>query len=278
MLLQTHVSRVARVFLAAILSVACGFAAAVTQDDIERLAKQANAGSAAAGTELERIASGGDPLAQNAMGLLFLSGEAVPRDEALAIEWFSKAAKQGNVESAHNLAVVYERSRGPARNPRGQYLLARMMLQGRGVERDEAGGWRLMDLAAAAGDIDAQYQLALAFGNGIGRARDDARAIDWLRRSANGGQAEAQYLLSGMYAGGSHGLPKDDGEAMRWLRRSAQQGYPQAQYALGVAYLEGHGIAKDSQQGARWITLAAQQGHKGAEALLNRARQPKADR
>ena len=176
MLLQTHVSRVARVFLAAILSVACGFAAAVTQDDIERLAKQANAGSAAAGTELERIASGGDPLAQNAMGLLFLSGEAVPRDEALAIEWFSKAAKQGNVESAHNLAVVYERSRGPARNPRA------------------AVHW--YEFAAQHGLARAQANLGYLLAEGIGTARDVAQAKMWIERAAAQNEPRGQYLLA----------------------------------------------------------------------------------
>ena len=49
--------------------------------------------------------------AQNNLGAMYFTGEGVDRDEKKAVEWFKKAAAQGNEEAQANLDAI-----GAARN------------------------------------------------------------------------------------------------------------------------------------------------------------------
>ena len=44
--------------------------------------------------------------------MLYLRGEGVPQDHALAAKWFKAAADQGAASAAYNLATLYEYGRG----------------------------------------------------------------------------------------------------------------------------------------------------------------------
>ncbi|MFT3997147.1 MAG: tetratricopeptide repeat protein, partial [Asticcacaulis sp.] len=63
-------------------------------------------------------ALGGDADAQNAIGTWFYQGDALlPKDEAVARQWFEVAARTGHAEAAFNLGVMYARGEGGARDP-----------------------------------------------------------------------------------------------------------------------------------------------------------------
>ncbi|HED18494.1 MAG TPA: sel1 repeat family protein, partial [Gammaproteobacteria bacterium] len=55
---------------------------------------------------------GGYAIAQHGLGFMYLEGECVDKNPALAIEWFEKAAQQGLVGSQTTLAMMYEEGRG----------------------------------------------------------------------------------------------------------------------------------------------------------------------
>jgi len=44
--------------------------------------------------------------AQNNLGAMYFTGEGVARDEKKAIEWFEKAAAQGNEDARANLDAI----------------------------------------------------------------------------------------------------------------------------------------------------------------------------
>ncbi len=44
--------------------------------------------------------------AENNLGAMYYTGEGVARDEQKAIEWFEKAAAQGNEEAQANLDAI----------------------------------------------------------------------------------------------------------------------------------------------------------------------------
>jgi hypothetical protein len=50
------------------------------------------------------------------MGIMYLYGECVDKDEATAIEWFKKAAEQGLVGSQLTLGMIYENGQGVEKN------------------------------------------------------------------------------------------------------------------------------------------------------------------
>ena len=46
--------------------------------------------------ELKRLAKGGDPQAQNNLGVMYRGGLGVPKDDQTAFTWFRLAAERGN--------------------------------------------------------------------------------------------------------------------------------------------------------------------------------------
>ena len=51
------------------------------------------------------------------MGMMHVSGKGAAQDDALAVEWFLRAAARGHVPSQHNLGVIYERAQGTLKDP-----------------------------------------------------------------------------------------------------------------------------------------------------------------
>jgi hypothetical protein len=56
---------------------------------------------------LEPMAKAGDDEAQFHIGLMYSSGEGVPRDARTAVEWYRQAAEKGNADAQYNLGQEY---------------------------------------------------------------------------------------------------------------------------------------------------------------------------
>ncbi|MDR1111875.1 MAG: sel1 repeat family protein [Deltaproteobacteria bacterium] len=59
-------------------------------------------------TLMLRDALSGDPEAQFNMARAYELGDGVPKDVAKAIEWYEKAARNGNESAMYNLGVIHE--------------------------------------------------------------------------------------------------------------------------------------------------------------------------
>jgi TPR repeat protein len=113
--------------------------------------------------------------------------------------------------------------------------------------------WR----GATAGDPRAQYDLGVLYIQGDGVPQDYAAASYWLRQAAIAGLAPAQYNLGVMYDLGLAGI-KDPVEALLWLHAAADQDHGRAFYALGLAYAEGKGVPRNAETARFWFTKAAE--------------------
>ncbi|MGA9558729.1 MAG: tetratricopeptide repeat protein, partial [Terriglobales bacterium] len=89
--------------------------------------------------ELRKLADQGDPDAEWQMGILYHDGEAVPKDDALAVRWFELAAAQGYVRAQSTLGAYY--------------------WAGRGVPQDLSKAYFWSQLALAQGDEDSKSRL-----------------------------------------------------------------------------------------------------------------------
>mgnify|MGYP001143040086 CR=1 FL=1 len=49
----------------------------------------------------------GNPNAHNGMGFMYLNGYGVPKDAKKALEYFEKAAAQGNPEAQFNVGLMH---------------------------------------------------------------------------------------------------------------------------------------------------------------------------
>jgi putative methionine-R-sulfoxide reductase with GAF domain len=64
--------------------------------------------------QLQQLAAQGDPLAENALGLRYATGDGVKLDEKEAARWFTNAAEHGNVAAQSKLGQLYWDGRGVA--------------------------------------------------------------------------------------------------------------------------------------------------------------------
>lgn len=134
--------------------------------------------------ELLEEAKEGSPKAQNELGVMYYTGEAVSKnfagqvldnDPELAAGWFYRAAEQGYADAQFNLGLMYA--------------------NGEGVEADTAKAVELFKKAAEQGNIDAQNNLAAMYYTGEGVERDVEKAIEWFEKAAKQGNAEAKANL-----------------------------------------------------------------------------------
>jgi TPR repeat protein len=78
-------------------------------------------------------AQAGDARRQNQMGKMCYYGDGVPQDYEAAVEWWQKAAKQGNYEAQISLVSAYRTGTGVEKNQR----LANYWLEQAGSQRTE---------------------------------------------------------------------------------------------------------------------------------------------
>jgi len=102
----------------------------------------------------------GNPDDQAGLGSLYLGGYGVARDEAAAMAWFAKAAKQGHANGQLSLGSLYY--------ARKEYATA-------------ASWYRR---AAEQGNAVAEIRLARQYAEGTGLPRDDVQAYKWFSIAA----------------------------------------------------------------------------------------------
>ena len=124
-----------------------------------------------------------------------------------AMQWFRKAAGQGNATAQFNLGVMYA--------------------NGRGVPQDYVEALIWYRLAADHGDAAAQNNLGEMYKKGQGVPQNYAEAAKWYRKAADQGNTVGQFNLGEMYAKG-RGVAKDATQAREWFGLAAQQGQPNA--------------------------------------------------
>ncbi len=131
----------------------------------------------------------GDPEAQNGLGVMYYTGEAVSKtatgqvldnDPGLAAGWFYRAAEQGYADAQFNLGLLYA--------------------NGEGVAQDMVEAAQLFMQAAEQGHVDAQNNLGAMYYTGEGVARDEQKSIEWFERAAAQGNEEAQANLDAIRA------------------------------------------------------------------------------
>lgn len=134
-------------------------------------------------------AKAGDPVAQNGLGVMYYTGEAISKspsgqvlnnDPELAAGWFFRAAEQGYADAQFNLGLMYA--------------------NGEGVEKDMVQAVELFKKAAEQGHVDAQNNLGAMYFTGEGVDRDEKKAVEWFKKAAAKGNVEAQANLDAIGA------------------------------------------------------------------------------
>ncbi|CAN4265567.1 Peptidase M48 [Methylophilaceae bacterium] len=191
----------------------------------------------------------GNVESQNILGIIYLLGRGVTKDEKEAVRFFRLAAEQGDARAQNSLGRMYE--------------------EGTGVIKNEKEALRLFQLSAEQGFVEAQYILGEYYLQGIGVAKDEKEAIKFFRLAAAQANVSAQNALGYMYIKGL-GVAKNEKEAVKFFQIASDQGDAQGQGNLGVMYEEGLGVEKDEREAIRLYKLAANQGNEKAISRLKK--------
>jgi len=189
--------------------------------------------------EKMRDANRGDSAAQYDVGSMYQNGRGVKADRDKAVEWYTKAAEQGNPEAVSRLELM----------------------------KSNEARFSTTEVSASRGELDSQFDLGNMYEKGIGTGIDYKQARHWYEKAAAAGHAKASYSLGLMYHEGS-GIKKNNKTAFKWFSDAATQGNTPAQYYLGKLYASGSGVRKNYATALEWYTKAADGGFDQARGAI----------
>ena len=195
------------------------------------------------------LAEAGDVEAQMALAQRYRFGVGVSQDSARAVEWFEKAAEQGNVQGEFSVGYMYASGENGFKK-----------------ELVKAAEW--FRKAAENEHSNAQANLGMMYARGDGVEKNTETALFWLQKAADQGYAPAQLEIGRLYATGDDGMPKDIEKADAMYQKIAEEGNASAQFSLALKYMNGDGVARDPKKAIELYQKAAEQGNVGAQVNL----------
>ena len=237
--------------------------------------------------DLKAAAESGAAKAQVKYGNLFFYGGKVPVNNALALSWYRKAAKQGDAMAMKMVGGCYRGGYGVAKDPdaaeawfqkafarfsedaktgdlEAAWQVALAHFAGRGTVADEAAGYGMVEEAANAGLDKAQNYLGNAYSSGGFYSKDAEAALSWWTKAADQGLKEAQASIGDYYYNASRFE-----QAAQWFKQAAEQGEQVSQLNLGTMFYKGLGVEKDLMEAKQWFLEAWTQGGENAQYARN---------
>ncbi|KAF9290619.1 hypothetical protein BGZ88_007249 [Linnemannia elongata] len=218
----------------------------------------------------------GNAMDQVALGDMCRTGQGVQQDYQIAMDWYRKAADQGDSVGLRKVGVLHEHGEGVTQSyttalewylraaecghPAAQLNIGILYRHGYGVPQDydQAMAWFVK--AADQGYAAAQNNIGLLYRHGQGVPQDYSQALAWFHKASDQGYAPAEVNVGISYRLGE-GVPQNDSLAMAWLLKGAEKGDKRGQYYVGMQYLYGEGTIRDVGQALEWLLRAAKQGH-----------------
>ncbi len=234
---------------------------------------------------LQKAADHGFVAAEESLGIFFAMGIGMDRaDPTQALEWYKKAAAQGSLDAATDIALMYEGGAGIVKDPSqamiwfrraaeggdatAQYNLALIYGRGKDVPQNYKESVRWLTAAADQNVVPAILNLATLYLHPAdGTPADVQRAIQYYEKAAELGSVPAEVMLGNIFAEGTQGKA-DYEKAVTWYRKAADQGQADAQFELGLRYALGQGVPGNSEEALRLFIAAADQGQTGAQYYL----------
>ncbi len=157
-------------------------------------------------------------------------------------------------------AALWVRSAAEYGVPAAQLRLGRMLLEGNGVDRDEAAALNWFLRAADRGDAEAMNMAGRCYENGWGAAVDWAKAAERYRSSAAAGYDWGEYNFGNLLFDG-RGVAQDRAQALQWYLKAARRGHGRAMNLAARCFEEGWGCEKSPGEAAEWYRRSAEAGY-----------------
>ena len=162
---------------------------------------------------LKYAAAGGQSLAQWKLGKMYANGEGVPHDDNKAYQYFLTIVENYDEDSPNRREVPVVASAFVAV---GTYSLNG--IASAGIRPNPERAMEMFQFAATHfGDANAQYNLARMYIDGTGIEKDGRQAARWLSLAADKGHAQAQAVLGQMLFNGNNGVQRQRARGLMWL-------------------------------------------------------------
>ncbi|MES2252692.1 MAG: tetratricopeptide repeat protein [Pseudomonadota bacterium] len=199
-------------------------------------------GNTAYNANLILAADGGDVESRYILGMKYLQGNEIARNEPEAVRYLAMSAEQNYSKAQYALAICH--------------------ILGLGVEaKDTEAAVALLQKAAEQEDSWAQYYLGVCYFKGIGTPANEAEAKRLFQRIATKSNA-AGYFLDEIK------LQRADREDFFGLQTAAERGDLDVHYKLGISYLNGYGVEQNVTEAARYFELATTEENLAAYCRL----------
>ncbi|NMX48861.1 tetratricopeptide repeat protein [Pseudomonas veronii] len=181
-------------------------------------------------------------------------GFLLRREEVLNVEQLQRMLDDSPVRAAQAILIAAREGVVDA-----QALLGQILLEGRGIERDEALALRWFQIAAQGGHLMARNMLGRCREHGWGCVADEAAAARDYRLAAEAGLDWGQYNYANLLATG-RGVAEDQAHALRCYRQAAEQGHAKSMNLLGRYLEEGRFCPRDPDAAVAWYRRSAEAG------------------
>jgi TPR repeat protein len=223
----------------------------------------------------------GDASAEYLFGLTLLTGDGLAKNREAGFAWVARAAEHGDPGAARDIddrlrngasvevdetkiATALQR-RAEAGDREAMRALGPMIMRGRGIQKDAAGGLAMLQHAASLGLSGAEADLARLYTMGApGVPRDRRESLKWYESAARHGDVEAMVALGYLALNSwNSSSERDLNLGFCWLMRAALLDDPQAQEKLSMMFASGetddHGarLGVDLAGADVWFRLAA---------------------
>jgi TPR repeat protein len=186
-------------------------------------------------------------------------GQAATQTPAAAINWTS-------------VPIDELRTKANAEDVPAMEELARRLLQGVDVTKDQQAGAGWLLRAAQHGSAQAAFNVGVMYERGFVVERDSTRAVEWYRKAVEANLPMAKHNLALLLRDGK-GAPRNGKEAIDLLRSATRQGMAASMFALGDIYERGDVTAKDPATALAWFAITAEferQTNRNGESMLAR--------
>ncbi|MDQ0738531.1 tetratricopeptide repeat protein [Pseudomonas sp. W4I3] len=181
-------------------------------------------------------------------------GFLLRRQEVLNVEQLQSMLDDSPVRAAQAILIAAREGVVDA-----QALLGQILLEGRGIARDEALALRWFRIAAQGGHLMARNMAGRCLEHGWGCAADEAAAAREYRLAAAAGLDWGQYNYANLLATG-RGVAENQVQALALYRQAAEQGHAKSMNLLGRYLEDGQHCAKDLEAAVEWYRRSAHAG------------------
>jgi peptidoglycan hydrolase-like protein with peptidoglycan-binding domain len=174
------------------------------------------------------------------------------------------------------LAIDELRTRANADEIPAMEEMARRLVQGVGVPKDQQAGAGWLLRAAQHGSAQSAFNVGVMYERGFVVERDSVRAVEWYRKAVDANLPIAKHHLALLLREGK-GVQRNGQEAVDLLRSASRQGMVAAMFTLGDIYERGDVMPKDPAMALAWYAVTAefdrQTNRSGDDALAKAAGQ-----